>query len=275
MIVLARRSVLGTTAAVVCAAAFTAPSTALAVTVDTEIGDGIGTSVPDVFGDGSNATVNTSISSVTYEEPVLVKRDGVRYYEVLGTVEEVGWGGEFQDLEAPGPAEPFAAFAHYSYSMPFVLRWAVGWDGTLVHYQHGYSALDLSVLFDEFLGNDNEARRFDIAEGGYVSDVVVDKKRKHAFFAINLSGLDRNGERWCRSPTSASTGRISAATSRASTTRSRIFRARACTTRRSAMTWSSPKRSCRSSAASASRLATPQNWQPSRSRHTRYHILYV
>jgi hypothetical protein len=198
MIVLAKRSVSGTVSAAVCAAVLAAPSTALAVTVDTEIGDGIGTSVPDVFGDGSNVAVDTSITSVTYEEPVLVNRHGLRYYEVLGTVEGVGWGGEFQDLEAPPPPQqpppPEPAFSHYSYSMPFVLRWAPDWDGTLVHYQHGFSSLRLSVRLDAVLGNDNEARRFDIAEGGYVSDVVVDNPRKHAFFAINLSGLGRNGE---------------------------------------------------------------------------------
>ena len=69
--------------------------------VDTTIGTGIGTSVPDVFGDGSNVRVQTSIVSVTYESPVLVKRDGLNYREVLGTVKGIAWGGEFQNLSGP------------------------------------------------------------------------------------------------------------------------------------------------------------------------------
>ena len=164
--------------------------------VDTTIGTGIGTSVPDVFGDGSNVRVQTSIVSVTYESPVLVKRDGFNYREVLGTVKGIAWGGEFQDLSGPllPPPEPFASLSHYSYSIPFVLRWPDNWDGMLVAYAHGYTPLGFSVLFEGDLGNDNESRRFDIAEGQFVSDAAVGAKRGHAFFAINLSGLDRHGK---------------------------------------------------------------------------------
>ena len=56
------------------------PSIAIATTVDFSIGAGIGTSVADVFGDGSNVPVQTSITSVTYENPVVVKRDGFSYF---------------------------------------------------------------------------------------------------------------------------------------------------------------------------------------------------
>jgi hypothetical protein len=166
-----------------------------AETIDTAIGAGIGTSVSDVFGDGSNVAVQTSITSVTYESPVVVTRHGLTYNEVLGTIQGIGWGGEFQDLTGPllPPPEPFPSLSHYTYNIPFVLRWTASWDGTLVAYAHGYTPLSFSVLSDSDLGNDNEARRFDIAEGQFVSDAVVAGNRRHAFFAINLSGLDRNG----------------------------------------------------------------------------------
>jgi len=171
------------------------PAVAIAATVDPAIGAGIGTSVADVFGDGSGVPVHTSITSVTYENPVVVKRNGLNYIEVLGVIHGTGWGGEFQDLSGPllPPPEPFPSLSHYTYNIPFVLRWTANWDGTLVAYAHGYTPLSFSVLFDSDLGNDNEARRSDIAEGQFVSDAVVGETRHHAFFAINLSGLDRNG----------------------------------------------------------------------------------
>src|SRR5262245_30575799 len=110
-----------------------------AQTIDTEIGHDIGTSVADVFGDGSNVSVNTSIASVTYGPPVLINRDKLSYYEVLGSVQGTGWGGAFQDLSEPPfpPPEQFPSLSHYAYSVPFVLRWPLRWDGTLVHYAHG------------------------------------------------------------------------------------------------------------------------------------------
>jgi hypothetical protein len=171
------------------------PATASAATVDPVIGAGIGTAVNDVFGDGSNVPVQTSITSVTYENPVVVQRNSLHYIEVLGTIQGIGWGGEFQDLSGPllPPPEPFPSLSHYTYNIPFVLRWTANWDGTLVAYAHGYTQLNFSVLADSDLGNDNEARRLDIAEGQFVSDAVVGGNRHHAFFAINLSGLDRNG----------------------------------------------------------------------------------
>src|SRR3954471_8168388 len=171
------------------------PAAAISATIDPAIGAGIGTSVPDVFGDGSNVPVHTSITSVTYENPVVVKRNGLVYLETVGTIQGIGWGGEFQDLSGPllPPPEPLPALSHYTYNIPFVLRWAANWDGTLVAYAHGYTPLNFSVLSDQDLGSGNEARRFDIAEGQFVSDAVVGGDRRHAFFAISLSGLDRSG----------------------------------------------------------------------------------
>src|SRR3954469_8896649 len=77
------------------------PATAIAATIDPALGAGIGTSVPDVFGDGSNVPVQTSIASVTYENPVVVKGNGLAYLEVVGSIQGTGWGGEFQDLSGP------------------------------------------------------------------------------------------------------------------------------------------------------------------------------
>ena len=171
------------------------PAAAMAATVDPVVGAGIGTSVPDVFGNGSNVPVQTSITSVTYENPVVVNRTGLNYIEVVGSIQGIGWGGEFQDLSGPllPPPQPLPSLSHYTFNIPFVLRWAANWDGVLVAYAHGYTPLSFTLLSESDLGPNNEARRLDLAEGQFVSDAVVGESRRHAFFAINLSGLDRQG----------------------------------------------------------------------------------
>ena len=174
-----------------CAAAGGWLGPAAADTVDTEIGAGIGTAVDHVFGPGSGIAIRTSITSVSYAEPRLVRRNGLVYQEISGSVRGIGWGGRKDPLDGPGPT--FDARAHYAYDVPFVLRWPRNFDGTLVYYQHGYPGLGLSLLAEQYLGEENEARRFDEVESRYVSDGALAAHRRHALFAPNLGGLRRDG----------------------------------------------------------------------------------
>jgi len=167
-----------------------AAARATAQTTDPTLGQGIGTSVADVFGDLSNVKVNTSISSVTYSNPSLVHRDGLNYFEVRGSIRGTGWGGEWVDLTGPAPV--ISANCHYSYDLPFVLRWANGWDGTLVYYGHGRGNLGFLAFVDSFIGADNEGRYLE-EEGRYVSDAALMPDRGYAFFAANLNGLKHDG----------------------------------------------------------------------------------
>ncbi len=160
-------------------------------TVDTEIGRGIGTAVDDVFGDGTNVAVRTSIASVTYGEARKVRDHGLVYFELLGSVQGVGWGGEADTLDGPGPT--FDAESHYDYDVPFVLRWPRAFDGTLVYYAHGYPNLGLQLLGESVLGDENETRRVDELESRYVSDGALARDRGHAVFSANLGGLRRDG----------------------------------------------------------------------------------
>jgi hypothetical protein len=163
---------------------------ALAQTADTTIGQGIGTSVADVFGDGSNVQINTSVSAVTYSNPALVHRGGLNYLEVKGNIRGTGWGGEWADLTGPAPES--SVNAHYAYDVPFVLRWAQNWDGTLVYYGHGRANLGLLAFVDGFLGASNEGRRLE-EEGRFISEAVLMPDRGYAFFAANLNGLKQDG----------------------------------------------------------------------------------
>jgi hypothetical protein len=163
---------------------------AAAQTTDTAIGQGIGTSVADAFGDGSSVQINTSIASVTYSIPRSVHRDGLNYFEVTGSIRGTGWGGEWSDLTGPAPES--SANAHYSYDLPFVLRWGHNWDGTMVYYGHGRASLGLLAFVDAFLGADNDGRALE-EEGRFISDAVLIPDRGYAFFAANLNGLKRDG----------------------------------------------------------------------------------
>lgn len=163
---------------------------ASAQTTDTTLGQGIATHVADAYGDGSNVQINTSIQSVTYSNPRRVHRGGLNYFEVTGSIRGTGWGGEWADLSGPAPV--LSANGHYSYDVPFVLRWRENWDGTLVYYGHGRAHLGFLAFADGFLGADNEGRRLE-EEGTFISDGVLMSDRSCAFFAANLNGLKRDG----------------------------------------------------------------------------------
>jgi hypothetical protein len=170
---------------------FGAQAAGAADVVDTAIGQGISTTVTDVFGPGSGVSIATSITSVTYGSPAKITRQGITFYELQGSVQGIGWGGGLDSMGGPGPTTH--AEAHYAYDVPFVLRLPAGFDGTLLYYQHGYASLGFSAVLDFFLGADNDARRFDLLESGYVAWPALQGNRRHAVFAANLGGLRRDG----------------------------------------------------------------------------------
>ena len=159
--------------------------------VDSDVAAGVGTSLSNVFGDATNVPVRTSVTSVSYEPPRLVQDRGVQYFELTGTVQGIGWGGEYQQLDGPYPI--LDAGVHYAYDIPFVLRWHREWDGTLVYYSHGRTELALLSLIDRVIGANNEGRRNE-EEGRFISDAMISGDRRHAFFAPNVSGLGRIGQ---------------------------------------------------------------------------------
>ena len=151
---------------------------------------GIGTTLSDVYGDGSGVAVASSVTSVTYAPPVRVRQRGLDYFEVTGSIQGTGWGGEWQPFGGPFPIAD--ATSHYAYDIPFVLRWTPAFDGTLVYYSHGRTGLSLFALAEEMIGPDNEGRRNE-REGDFVSAAMLAARRRHAFFAPNLGGLRRDG----------------------------------------------------------------------------------
>jgi hypothetical protein len=151
---------------------------------------GIGTSIPDVYGDGSAVAVATTVDSVTFTRPRVIHDQGRDYFEVTGSIAGTGWGGQWQQLDGPGPVTDTTS--HYTYDIPFVLRWHVLWDGTLVYYSHGRTSLALLTLAESVLGPQNEGRAQEL-EGTFVSDAMLTWDRRHAFFAPNVGGLRRDG----------------------------------------------------------------------------------
>jgi len=158
--------------------------------VDVMVAAGVGTALPDVFGDGTNVPVRTSVRSVTYEWPRRVGDGPWASYEVAGSVQGVGWGGQYQSPDAGAVLD---ATSHYTYDIPFVLRWHQSWSGVLVYYSHGHTPLPVLRLADEILGDRNEGRHLE-QEGEFVSSAVLAPTRRHAFFAPNLGGLTRTGD---------------------------------------------------------------------------------
>ena len=151
---------------------------------------GIGTNIPDVYGDGSGVAVASSVTSITYRPPVRLRGGDAEYLEVTGTIQGIGWGGEWQRLDGPNPTA--AATSHYAYDIPFVLRWHPAFDGTLIYYSHGSTPLWFLTLADSVIGPANEGRRNE-REGDFVSAAMLAGNRRYAFFAPNLSGLKGDG----------------------------------------------------------------------------------
>lgn len=160
-------------------------------TIDTDIGDGIETVVDDAFGDGTGIGIRTSITSVTFGKRKKVTRNGIVYFEMLGSIQGTGWGGQADTLDGPGPT--FDAESSYRYDVPFVLRWPKTFDGTLIYYAHGYPNLGLNLLAESTFGDENEWRRIGELESLGVAQNVLGKERGHALFAASLGGLKRDG----------------------------------------------------------------------------------
>ena len=151
---------------------------------------GIGTSLPDVYGDGSGVSVTTAVTAITYTAPVRVRLDRLEYLEVTGNMQGTGWGGQWQAFGGPSPIVD--ATSHYAYDIPFVLRWHPAFDGTLIYYSHGRASLSLLMLAESVIGAANEGRRNE-REGDFVSAAMLAGNRRHAFFSPNLSGLKGDG----------------------------------------------------------------------------------
>jgi hypothetical protein len=151
---------------------------------------GIGTALNDVYGNGSGVAVASSVTSITYTTPSRMRQGHLNYFEVTGSMQGVGWGGQWQ--QAGGPFPIVEATSHYAYDIPFVLRWHPAFDGTLVYYSHGRASLSLLRIADDVLGPANEGRSSE-REGDFVSMAMLTGDRRHAFFAPNLSGLGRDG----------------------------------------------------------------------------------
>lgn len=151
---------------------------------------GIGTTIADVYGDGSGTGVASSVASITHRQPVRVRRDNTEFLEVTGSIQGIGWGGEWQESGGPNPIADVTS--HYAYDIPFVLRWHPAFDGTLIYYSHGRASLSLLMLAESVIGPANEGRRNE-REGDFVSAAMLTGNRRHAFFAPNLGGLKADG----------------------------------------------------------------------------------
>jgi alpha/beta hydrolase family protein len=132
----------------------------------------------------SDPTIDTYISEVTLSEPVRIQRAGLEYFEVRGTIDGVGWGGEngFVRLES-----------HYTYGLPYVLRIPVGWNGTLVVFRHGTSSIAQWKALESTLGRRNIGRTFHEYADRVVSDVALHPARRWAFFAVNYTPFALDG----------------------------------------------------------------------------------
>jgi hypothetical protein len=137
---------------------------------------GIGTEV---------GSIQTSIQQVTLSPAARVHRYGLKYSEVRGVIEGIGWGGQ----NAGG------AFlqSHYNYRFPYVLRIPPRWDGTLVVHRHGVAPIALWQALEAALADRNFARAFHETADRLVSDVALHPSRRWAFFAVNQTPIEPGG----------------------------------------------------------------------------------
>lgn len=126
----------------------------------------------------SERSIQTFVTEVSFSEPVLIRRTGVEYSEVTGTIKGVGWGGEngYVRLES-----------HYTYTLPYVLRIPVGWRGTLVVFRHGSAPLTFWKGSETSFGPRNTGRVFHESADRFISDVALAPSRRWAFFAVNYT----------------------------------------------------------------------------------------
>src|SRR3954463_5895002 len=84
---------------------------------------------PDTDSIGTHVgTIDTHVDQVTMTDIAPVRRLGLSYWEIRGTIKGVGWGGSTSALlQCP-----------YEYDLPYVLRIPRRWDGGLVIYRHQF-----------------------------------------------------------------------------------------------------------------------------------------
>jgi hypothetical protein len=131
-------------------------------------------------------TIRTSVTSVTVSRPSRLRRLGLNYEERRGEIEGVGWGGT--DITGARTNQ------HYTYRVSYVLRIPSGWDGTLVVFRHGAAPMTFWLDLEQRLGPRNFGRFFHEVADRFVSDVALDPRRRWAFFAVNQTPVDANGQ---------------------------------------------------------------------------------
>jgi hypothetical protein len=147
--------------------------------------DAIGTHIEPLT--RSDPSIETFVKEVTLSEPVRIRRGGLDYFEVRGTIEGVGWGGEngYVRLES-----------HYTYKIPYVLRVPTGWRGTLVVFRPGSAPIVTWKGFERMYGARSVGRIFHEYGDRLISDVVLHPARQWAFFAANLTPFALDGQSW-------------------------------------------------------------------------------
>lgn len=78
--------------------------------------------------------------------------------------------------------------------MSYVLRIPPGWDGTLVVFRHGAAPMAFWLDLEQRLGPRNIGPFFHEVADRFVSDVALDPRRRWAFFAVNQTPVDANGQ---------------------------------------------------------------------------------
>lgn len=130
--------------------------------------------------------IRTYVTSVTVSRPSRLRRLGLNYEERRGEIEGVGWGGT--DINGARTGQ------HYTYRVSYVLRIPPGWDGTLVVFRHGAAPMAFWLDLEQRLGPRNVGRFFHEVADRFVSDVALDTRRRWAFFAVNQTPVDANGQ---------------------------------------------------------------------------------
>lgn len=130
--------------------------------------------------------IHTYVTKVTISPPVRVRRHGLRYEERRGEIEGIGWGGA--DIDTNRTTQ------HYTYRVSYVLRVPPNWDGTLVVFRHGVAPMTFWLERERLLGVQATGRFFHEIADRAVSDVALDARRRWAFFSVNQTPLDDNGQ---------------------------------------------------------------------------------
>ena len=129
--------------------------------------------------------IRTYVTGVTVSRPSRLRRLGLNYEERRGEIEGVGWGGT--DINGARTDQ------HYIIRVSYVLRVPAGWDGTLVAFVR-LRANGILAGPGAGLGPRNIGRFFHEVADRFVSDVALDPRRRWAFFAVNQTPVDADGQ---------------------------------------------------------------------------------